>query len=148
MMQNIWIIWLIAGFVLLIFEIFTPGFVVSLIGAACIFTGIVSIIFPNNFIVQFISFSIALILLMIYIRPVFLKYFVRKDSRKSNVDALIGKVCLVDTQIENLKGTGYIKVGADYWKAVSNDGSTIPKGSIVIIDKMEGITATVSLKKD
>ena len=144
MFDYLWAIWIIAGLVLLIFEIFTPGFVVSLIGISSILTGVLAI-FIKNIIIQIIVFSISLLLLMIYIRPIFLKYLVKKDAKKSNIDALIGKNCIVETTIDNLKDEGYIKVGADYWKAKSINGSIIPKGSIVRIEKMEGITAFVNL---
>ena len=145
-MENyLWAFWILAGIVLLIFEIFTPGFVVSLIGVACIITGVFSI-FVHNFLIQLIVFSLSILLVMIFARPVLMKYFVNTSTKKSNVDALIGKECMVDTEIDNARNTGYIKMGADYWKAKSNDGSIIPKGSVVVIEKMEGITATVSVK--
>jgi membrane protein implicated in regulation of membrane protease activity len=143
----IWVAWFVIGLVLLIVEIFSAGFVVSLIGLACFMAGIVSI-FTDNLIIQFVVFAITMILLMIYVRPIIKKLFSSKSNKKSNIDLLIGKVCVVDTEINNLKGTGYIKINADYWKAVSSDGSNIPKGTIVVIEKMEGITVTVSLKKD
>lgn len=146
MLDYLWVIWLSLGLILLILEIFTPGFVISLIGIACLASGITAIFF-KNIIVQFIIFISVLILLMIYIRPIFLKYLVNNNTKKSNVDALIGQICIVDSEIDNLKNKGYIKVGADYWKAKSSDGNIIPKGATVKIEKMEGITATVSLIK-
>ncbi|OHD09560.1 MAG: hypothetical protein A2086_04215 [Spirochaetes bacterium GWD1_27_9] len=146
-MEYSWIYWFVAGFILLIIEIITPGFVIGLIGAACFIGGIVAIFTPN-IIIQLAVFGVSLVLVFIYVRPIFLKYFTKKDQKKSTVDALIGKICIVDTEIDNVKGNGYIKDGADYWKAKSSDGSLIPKGSLVVIENMEGITATVSLKKD
>jgi membrane protein implicated in regulation of membrane protease activity len=146
MFDYLWVIWLSVGLILLMLEIFTPGFVISLIGIACIVSGVTAV-FIKNIIIQFIVFIIVLILLMIYIRPIFLKYLVNSNAKKSNVDALIGQICIVDSEIDNLKNKGYIKVGADYWKAKSIDGNIIPKGSSVKIEKMEGITATVSLIK-
>ncbi|HOV15189.1 MAG TPA: NfeD family protein, partial [Spirochaetota bacterium] len=140
-------IWFISGLVLLILEIFTAGFVVSLIGISCFVGGVVSI-FTNNLIVQFLAFGVTMILLMIYIRPIITKYFNKNNNKKSTVDALIGKTCIVDTEIDNSKQTGYVKCGGDFWKAVSSDNSVISKGCQVVIEKMEGITVTVSLKKE
>ncbi|HOJ63409.1 MAG TPA: NfeD family protein [Spirochaetota bacterium] len=144
--NNLWYLWLIIGIILIVLEIFTPGFVVALIGFACLITGILAILIHNIYF-QLVFFVISLTLLMIFIRPILLKYLKLTKDHKSNVFALIGKEAIVETEIDNLKGTGYIKIGADYWKAKSSDGSIIPKDSIVIIEKMEGITATVSLKK-
>lgn len=144
--NNLWAFWVILGVILIIAEIFTPGFVIALIGIASLFTGILSIIVHNIYF-QLIFFGLSLTFLMIFIRPLLLKYLKITKETKSNVFALIGKEAIVDTEIDNLKGSGYIKIGADYWRAKSKDGSIIPKGSIVIIESMEGITATVSLKR-
>jgi len=141
-----WGLWFIAGIFLIIVEIFTPGFVICLIGAACLISG-VSAVFTGNLIIQFGIFSISAILIMIFIRPIMLKYFSSKTKRSSNVDALIGREVLVTENIDNLKETGYIKIGADYFRARSENKTAINKGAIVIIKKIEGITATVSLKK-
>jgi len=141
-----WVIWFISGVLLMIIEIFTPAFFSLIIGIACILTGIAAI-FINNLIFQFIFFCITLVLLMIFLRPIFLKYFAGKNVKHSNVDALIGKEAIVTEEINNIKKVGYIKIGADYLKAVSKDGNVIPKNKTVIIEKIEGITAAVSLKK-
>lgn len=146
-MEYVWAFWFIAGIVLLILEIFTAGFVVSLIGVACFAGGVVSL-FTNNLIIQFVVFAIALILLMIYLRPVFLKYLVNNNNKKSTVDALIGKTAIVDSEIDNIKLSGYVKQGGDFWKAISKDGSVIEKGKLVVIESIEGNTVTVSLSKE
>lgn len=146
-MEHLWAVWFISGLLLILLEILTPGFVVSLIGVACLVSGLFSL-FTNNIIVQLLAFAVSLVLLMIYIRPIFSKYFTKNDNKKSAVDALIGKVCVVDEEIDNSKPTGYVKCGGDFWKAQSSDGSIIEKGAQVTIEKIEGITVTVSLKKD
>ena len=146
--QNLWLAWFIAGIILIIVEIFTPGFVVFLIGVAALITGVTALAVDNVYI-QFSVFGISMMLLLVFLRPVVKKYlFNKENSQKSNVDALIGKTVVVDKDIDNLSGSGYIKSGADYWKARSADGSSITKGSIVIIEKMEGITALVRLKNN
>ncbi len=144
-MHELWYVWLIVGIILIVMEIFTPGFVVALIGVSALLTGLISI-FIHNIYIQIVFFAISLILIMIFVRPLFLKYLKLNKDTKSNVFALIGKEGIVDTEINNLKGTGYVKVGADYWKAKSKDGSIIPKDSVVIIEVIDGITVTVKLK--
>jgi membrane protein implicated in regulation of membrane protease activity len=147
----VWAIWIIVGIVFIIIEIFTPAFFSFIIGLACFVAGLSAVFtpsgwFPGNFIVQLAVFGASLTVMMLFLRPVFLKYFV-KAGRKSNVDALIGTEVLVDSDIDNVKGTGYVKSGADYFKARSSDGNPIEKGTVVVIEKFEGITATVSIKK-
>jgi membrane protein implicated in regulation of membrane protease activity len=143
----IWVIWIVVGVLCIIIEIFTPAFFSLIIGLGCFMAGITALItptswYPGNIIVQLIVFSITITILMIYVRPLFLRYFARK-GRKSNIEALIGKEVLVDSDIDNSKGTGYIKSGPDYFKAKSYNGSPISRGTVVTIEKIEGITATV-----
>ena len=49
---------------------------------------------------------------------------------------------------QHLESKGYVKSGGDYWRAKSISGETIEKGTPVIIEKMEGVTAFVKLKND
>lgn len=146
--MNLWLIWFIAGIVFLIIEIFTPAFVSSVIGISCILTGVVSLIipksiFPYNILIQVIFFSLSLLFLMLFIRPIFLKFLTKKTERKSNLDVLIGKEVLVESEIDNIKEKGYIKVGADYFRARSLNINNIKKNDIVRIIKFEGNTAIV-----
>ncbi len=62
----------------------------------------------------------------------------------TNADRLIGREVLVTEQIENLKETGEIKVNGVLWTAVSADGSVIPEGSLVRIERLEGAKVYVS----
>ena len=63
---------------------------------------------------------------------------------RTNADRLIGREVLVTEQIENLKETGEIKVNGVLWTAVSADGSVIPEGSLVRIERLEGAKVDVS----
>lgn len=144
MVFEIWMIWIGVGIFFLISEIFTAGFFICLIGAACIAAGVTGI-FTDSILLQLSVFSIVSILLVIFVRPVFMKYLTH-DTTPSNVSALIGKEFVVDKEI-NKENTGYIKAGADYWKAKSTDGCDIPEGTTVIVEKMEGITVFVK-KRD
>lgn len=143
--EFMWLVWFIVGVLLMVLEIFTTSFFTFLIGISCFSAGITALI-TKNLIPQFIVFIIFLVVLLIFVRPLIQKYFFGKNQKKSNIDALIGKVVMVDTEINNLENSGYIKDGADYWKAKSEDGSIIKKGEIVTITSFEGITATVMKK--
>lgn len=138
-----WTIWIVIGIVLIIAEMFTPGFFLALIGLACLAAGAVAV-FTNGFFLSFLVFSVVSVLLLLLLRPVCVKYFY-KGATSSNVDALIGKEFLVETTINNDLDQGYIKSNADYWKARSLEQTVIEKGERVRVDKVEG--ATVYVKK-
>lgn len=91
-------------------------------------------------IVVFLAVSgVALALL----RPVAKKYFTPKLTR-TNVDALAGKTCLCVNAIDNLTGSGQVKVGDVEWSARSTTGEAIPVGTQVRIDRVEGVKVYVT----
>jgi membrane protein implicated in regulation of membrane protease activity len=63
---------------------------------------------------------------------------------KTNVDAVVGSTGLVTVAINNLTATGQVKLGAMEWTARSTAGTTIPVGTVVRVDKIEGVKAFVS----
>ena len=77
------------------------------------------------------------------LRPIAKKYFTPKLTR-TNVDALAGKTCLCVTDIDNLTGSGQVKVGDVEWSARSTTGEAIPAGTEVRIDRVEGVKVYVT----
>ena len=77
------------------------------------------------------------------LRPVAKKYFTPKLTR-TNVDALTGKTCLCVTAIDNLEGVGQVKIGDVEWSARSATGESIPAGTEVRIDRVEGVKVYVT----
>ena len=81
--------------------------------------------------------------LLAALRPVVRKYFKPKLT-KTNVDAVIGSQGYVTAQIDNLSGKGQVKLGAMEWTARSTDGSVISEGTLVKVDRIEGVKAFVT----
>ena len=77
------------------------------------------------------------------LRPIAKKYFTPRIT-KTNVDALVGKTCLCITAIDNLSGSGQVKVGDVEWTARSTTGEGIPAGAEVKIDRVEGVKVYVT----
>src|ERR671928_1381999 len=91
----VWILWVVLGVVLIIAEIFTPGFVLLWFGVgalAAALAGIVGLGLP----LQFLIFCVVSVGLTLASRTIFSRYFVRTEDEggvlKSGVDALPGKV--------------------------------------------------------
>ena len=64
--------------------------------------------------------------------------------KKTNVDAIIGSTGLVTVAIDNLTAVGQVKLGAMEWTARSTNGDVIPAGTVIRVDKIEGVKAYVS----
>lgn len=83
-------------------------------------------------------------LLLACLRPIAKKHFTPKLT-KTNVDAVIGTQGYVTADIDNMAATGKVKLGAMEWTARSADGSPIPAGTLVTVDRIEGVKAFVSV---
>lgn len=74
----------------------------------------------------------------------FVKKFLNPSVVKTNVDALIGTVGHVTADIDNIDAHGQVKLGAMEWSARSTSGDPIAKGTLVKVDRIEGVKAYVS----
>ena len=75
---------------------------------------------------------------------IFKKVFNQKlksgENSKTNVEAIIGKKCIVVEEISNIHAKGAVKVGGQVWSArSSDDGTTIPEGKIVVVESVHGV---------
>ena len=77
------------------------------------------------------------------LRPIAKKHFTPRITR-TNVDAMVGKICLCITPIDNLASTGQVKLGDVEWTARSTTGEPIPAGTQVKIDRVEGVKVYVT----
>jgi membrane protein implicated in regulation of membrane protease activity len=143
-----WENWIYAGIILLILEIFTPGFVVACIGIGA-FSASIFTYFDASISIQLLVFSIGTLLSFFGLRPYVLKYIYNsKESTITNADTLIGKVTKVKETINNNQNKGRISIYGDNWRARSEDGSTINKGETVEVVKIESTVMIVKLKQN
>ena len=76
------------------------------------------------------------------------KKFLRPKIEKTNVDAVIGSRGYVTEDIDNLQAVGQVKLGGMYWTARSENGQIIPRGTLVEVDRIEGVKAFVTAVKE
>ena len=109
---------------------FTPGAVVAMVMA----------IWVKIFWVQFLVF-LALSAILLVIARVYSKNHPRPGkNEKLNADAVVGATGIVQEPINNLLGTGSVKIGALVWTARSaNEGVTIPEGTVVTVKELRGV---------
>lgn len=99
---------------------------------------------PIPFVVQILIFTIISLGLLIFTRPIVLK-FLKVKGVKTNVDGIIGKSVEVTKDIlHNQKGE--VKIEGLFWSAKSEDNSEIKVGEECRIIRVEG--NTVIVKKD
>ncbi len=138
--MEVWHIWFLAGVGFLIWEIFTPGFVVGNVGLGC-FAGALTSYLEGSLTAQVAAFAGMNLIGFILIRPLFLKTLYRQgDKKKLGPRALIGRTGRVTEEVITAEGQGRVRLGDEEWKAVSLSGDRIPVGQTV---KVVGIESTV-----
>ena len=81
--------------------------------------------------------------LLLALRPLVKKYLSPKLTA-TNVDSVVGSTGLVTAAIDNVSAVGQVKLGAMEWTARSTSGQPIPAGTLVKVDRIEGVKAFVS----
>ena len=141
--MEIWHYWIIAGIGLLIGEIFTPGFVLGMMGLAC-FCGAAADVWGYGATGQVLSFAAGLLVGFVFIRPLFLKYLYSKDKKSlTNREAMLGQIGLVVEPLDPKTRAARVKVGGSEWKAVAAGEQNLARDVRVRILDVDGATLKV-----
>ena len=92
---------------------------------------------------QVLVFFVISIVTLASLRPWSRKYFNPRITR-TNVDSVIGTQGRVIAAIDNIEAKGQVKLGAMEWTARSTSGDPIPEGTLVTVDRIEGVKVFVS----
>ena len=92
---------------------------------------------------QIIAFALVSTVMLALLRPMARKHFTPKLT-KTNVDSVIGTVGFVTSDIDNVAATGTVKLGSMEWTARSATGEKISTGTLVKVEKIEGVKAFVT----
>ena len=76
--------------------------------------------------------------LLALLRPIVRRYISPRITA-TNVDSVIGSTGLVTAAIDNVSAAGQVKLGAMEWTARSTSGQPIPVGTLVKVDRIEGV---------
>ena len=89
------------------------------------------------------SFLVVSGALLLMLRPIVRRYLVPKIT-PTNVDSLVGSTGLVTEAIDNVTASGQVKLGAMEWTARSTTGENIPQGTLIRVDRIEGVKVYVT----
>lgn len=108
---------------------FWPGALVALILS----------IWVKIFWVQMLVFFALSVICLLIVHAYFKKHPRKKESGALNADSVIGKQGIVTEPINNLQGTGAVKVGGLVWTARSANGDEIASETVVEITEISGV---------
>lgn len=137
-----WVFWLIAAGVFFIIEMATIGFLVFWLGIGALLAMVTSFI-TDSILIQALVFIITSTLLLIFTRPLVDKFIKVPKEVKTNAYSIIGKKGIVISKINNIEGTGQIKIDGDVWAAKSATDEDIPENTEVEIVEIDGVKAVV-----
>ena len=136
------IVWFAAMLLFLVIEANTVT-IVSAWFAGGALAALITSLFGGPMWLQVLLFFVVSIALLAALRPVVKKHFLPK-LEKTNVDAVVGTTGCVLSSIDNIQATGQVKLGGMEWTARSTSGQPIAQGTIVKVDRIEGVKVYVS----
>ena len=138
---NMSVVWLVLMVVLLIVEAATAGLTCIWFALGAL-AALIAALFDAAVWLQVVWFLVVSILTLWLTRPLALKYL---NSRKvaTNADRVVGAEGVVSEDIDNIAGTGAVKLDGKEWTARSGSGALIEKGAVVIVKRIEGVKLIV-----
>ncbi|ONI79758.1 hypothetical protein ALI144C_23705 [Actinosynnema sp. ALI-1.44] len=138
-----WLVWLIAGFILISAEVMSGDLWLLMIGLGAL-GGAAAAALGAGLVISTIVFALATIALVAGVRPVLKRKMLTGPDHKTNTQALIGARALTVTLVDSHQGQ--VKIGGEIWSARSHSpDDTIPEpGTPVIVMAISGATAIVA----
>ena len=136
------ITWLVLMVIFLIVEASTVTMVSLWFAAGSLAAMIISLL-GGAIWLQVTAFIVVSAFLLTLLRPLVRKYVTPKLTR-TNVDSVIGSTGLVTVAIDNVAAVGQVKLGAMVWTGRSTSGEPIPEGTMIRVDRIEGVKVYVS----
>lgn len=141
LLANMWQLWAVLAVLGLILELTSGDFFIMCVAIGAMGAAIAAPF--SNIYGQLAVFGLVTLFSLFQVRPFALRYLQKKgEERVSNADALLGRVGRVTSTIEK-KGSGYVAIDGDVWKAVSKDDEEIAKDTRVKVVGRESTIITV-----
>ena len=136
-------IWLILIAVFLLLEAGTAGLTTIWFAGGALIAYVVSL-FGLGTVWQVMAFVVCSLLLLIFTRPLALKYVNSRTAKTNVVDRIIGRSAVVTEEVNNVLATGKVMVDGMPWTArAQTDGEIIPVGTAVVVESLQGVKCIV-----
>lgn len=145
-MNSAALVWFVLMVIFLVAEAACPIHLISVWFAAGSLVATVVSLLGGPVWLQVVAFLVVSGTLLALLWP-FVRKFLNPNLTKTNVDAVLDSTGYVTADIDNISATGQVKLGAMEWTARSTSGEPIPTGTLVKVDRIEGVKAFVSVVK-
>lgn len=138
------ILWVVLMVVFLVVEAACPFHLVSIWFAAGSLVAAIAAALGGQLWLQVLLFVVVSCGLLAALWP-FVKKVLNPKRTATNIDAMIGAEGYVTVAVDNLNAEGKVKLGGMEWTARSVSGTKIPAGTLVKVERIEGVKAIVSV---
>ena len=142
-MELVTIIWLGLIVLFVIVEAACPIHLVSVWFAAGSLAALVTSVLGGPLWLQIALFLVVSCALLAALWPL-TKKFLNPGHTATNIDSVIGSTGYVTAAIDNVAAVGQVKLGAMEWTARSTSGAPIAAGTLIRVDRIEGVKVFVS----
>ncbi|MDR0532005.1 MAG: NfeD family protein [Oscillospiraceae bacterium] len=143
-MENTWIVWLALVVGALILESLSQQ-LFSIWFALGALVALLADLAHAQLWLEIILFVAATVISLLATRPLVRRMRKKLQPQPTNADRCVGQTADVLQDINNLKGTGQIKVQGQVWTARTADGSVIEAGQTVRTIEIQGAKMIVAL---
>ena len=142
-MDLVAIVWLGLLVLFLVVEAACPLHLVSLWFAAGSLAALAAYFLEAELWLQITVFLLVSCALLIGLWPL-TKKFLNPAVTATNIDSVIGTEGYVTADVDNIHARGQVKLGGMEWTARSTSGTPIPEGTLVKVDRIEGVKVFVT----
>ncbi len=144
-MGSVWIIWSVLLALFVIIEVVTPQMTTIWLALGSLVSLLIWCVFPELVWVQIAAFVVVSAVSLAFTRK-FARKIMKGDAEKTNADRCIGQQAVVAEEINNLLGKGQVNIKGVIWTARSSSDDIIPEGTLVTVEKIEGVKVIVKTK--
>jgi membrane protein implicated in regulation of membrane protease activity len=142
-----WQIWIVAAVLLLVAEMFAPGFWLASVAVGCLAAGLAGLL-PIGLIGQILVFMGSSLGSLFGLRPVLVRRFLhsRGSEVRTNVEALVGKSGVVVKRFDPVTHIGRVVVEGEDWRGTllePGSGATLDPGTRIVVVQVDGSTLVV-----
>lgn len=137
-----WHWWAGVAILLLIAEIFVPGFFLFCLSMGCLAASAAAAL-GGNAMVQLICFSVVSLIAFFTVRPLLMKRMWRETGVRTNTDALVGQRGRVTQDFEPGLRLGRVSVAGDDWRAECTNDRALHVGDLVDVVRVDSNTLLV-----
>jgi membrane protein implicated in regulation of membrane protease activity len=138
-----WLVWVVAGLILVAVEVATGGLWLLMLGLGAL-GGALAAAVGASALVATIVFAVVSIALIGGLRPLLRRRLLRGDDVRTNAQALIGVTARVVAPVDGEQGR--VEIGGEIWSARAHhiNGEVFVTGTPVIVVDISGATAIVA----